>query len=199
MTRSAPAPKSSSSRGLAIGAGLVVGLVVVAGWWFWPRTSRVTETATIAKSLLDSGGTPDKRAIRQVIQNVDRMPRAELFTLYRAVGEEWRRLRQESIDRYFSATAAEKPQILDAEMARLESLHELMLALNPDADPNGTPWMPRERGRGGRRGRGGNAEPQPQDEAAAKAEADRRAIAERYEEALLAHAKSRGVELPAFR
>jgi hypothetical protein len=133
-----------------------------------------------------------------VVANVDRMPREQLFELWKSVGEEWRRLRQEAINRYFIAPAAEKPQLLDAEIERLAALRELMIALNPNADPDSPPWMPRERGRG-RRGRGGEPNAAPPDEAARKAEADRRAIAQRYEEALAAHAKSRGIPLPTFR
>lgn len=191
--------KSSSTRTIAfVVGGLVAAVIAVASFWFWPRATLVPETAAMAKGLLDAGGKPDKRAIRQVVGNVDRMPRDELFQLWRAVGEEWRRLRQEAIDRYFAAPATEKPQLLDAEIERLEALRELMIALNPQADPDSPPWMPRERGRG-RRGRGNDGNAKPVDEAAAKAEADRRAIAERYEEALAAHAKSRGVNLPTFR
>ena len=51
----------------------------------------------------------------------------------------------------------------------------------------------------GRRGRGNDPNATPPDEAARKAEADRRAIAERYEEALATHAKSRNIQLPTFR
>jgi len=115
-----------------------------------------------------------------------------------AVGEEWRRLRQEAINRYFIAPVTEKPQLLDTEIERLAALRDLMIALNPNADPDEPPWMPRERGRG-RRGRGDDPNATPPDEAARKAEADRRAIAQRYEEALAAHAKARGVALPTFR
>ena len=56
--------------------------------------------------------------------------------------------------------------------------------------------MPRERGPGRR---GDNANDKPVDEAAVKAEADRRAVATRYEEALVVHAKARGIALPTFR
>jgi hypothetical protein len=199
MARPSSAPKPSSTRTVALVMGTVLAAILaVALFWFWPRTALVPETAALAKGLLDAGGTPDKRAIQQLVNNVDRMPRDELFQLWRAVGEEWRRLRQEAIDRYFAAPAAEKPQLLDAEIERLKALRDLMVALNPQADPDSPPWMPRERGRG-RRGRGNDQNAKPPDEAAAKAEADRRAIAERYEEALVAHAKARGVPLPAFR
>jgi hypothetical protein len=198
MPRSAAEPKPSTSRQVLIIAGLLLALLAAAAWWFWPKSTEMPRTAALAKSLLDNGGKPDKQAIRQVVMSVDRMPRDELFQLWRAVGEEWRRLRQEAIDRYFTAPAAEKPQLLDAEIERLKALRELMLALNPEANPNDDPRMPREGGRG-RRGRGNNADGKPADEAARKAEADRRAVVERYEEALTAHAKSRRIALPKFR
>jgi hypothetical protein len=58
--------------------------------------------------------------------------------------------------------------------------------------------MPRERGPG-RRGGGNDPNAKPPDEAARKAAEDRRAVALRYEEALVVHAKARGVALPTFR
>jgi hypothetical protein len=199
MKRRAEEPKSSRSWAALIVVALLIACLTAAGaWWLWPRSSLVPETAAMAKGLLDAGGKPDRQAIRQLVSNVDRMPRDELFQLWRSVGEEWRRLRQEAIDRYFTAPAAEKPQLLDVEIERLTALRELMIALNPQSDPDEPPWMPRERGRG-RRGRGNDPNAKPPDEAARKAEADRRAIAERYEEALAAHAKSRNIPLPTFR
>jgi len=197
MARPAAEPKPSTSRTAAIGAVLFLAvLATVAVWWVWPKSTQVPETVALAKSLLDNGGKPDTQAIRQVVMSVDRMPRDDLVQLRRAVGEEWRRLRQEAIDRYFTAPAAEKPQLLDAEIARLKALRELMLALNPEANPNEPPRIPRE---GGRRGRGKGSDNKPADEAAAKAAADRRAVVERYEEALAMHAKSRRIALPTFR
>lgn len=198
MARATPPPPPSRRTAAIAGGGVLAVLVAVAAWWFWPRATLVPETAEIARGLLDTGGAPDRRAIQQVVNNVDRMPRDDLFRLWRAVGEEWRRLRQDAINRYFIAPAAEKPLLLDAEIERLKALRELMLALNPQADPDSPPWLPREGGRG-RRGRGNDRTAKPADEAAAKAEADRRAIAARYEEALASHAKSRGVALPTFR
>jgi hypothetical protein len=199
MARSAAEPKPSTSRQVAIVAVLLLAVfAAVAVWWFWPKSTQVPETVALAKSLLDNGGKPDSQAIRQVVMSVDRMPRDDLFQLWRAVGEEWRRLRQEAIDRYFTAPAAEKPQLLDAEIERLKALRELMIALNPQGNPDEPPRMPREGGRG-RRGRGNDPNAKPLDEAARKAEANRREVVERYEEALATHAKSRRIALPTFR
>ena len=153
MPRAKSVPESSSRRP-ALVIGLLVALVAaMVAWWFWPTPSRVSETVAIATNLLDAGGKPDRRAIRQLVAEVDRMPRDELRQLWREVGNQWRRLRQEAIDRYFTAPAIEKPQLLDAEIERLEALRELMMALNPQAEPDEPPRMPRERDRG-RRGRG---------------------------------------------
>lgn len=198
MARAKSVPESSSRRPTLV-IGLLVALVAAAvAWWFWPTPSRVSETAAIATNLLDAGGKPDRRAIRQLVAEVDRMPRDELRQLWREVGDQWRRLRQDAIDRYFTAPASEKPQLLDAEIERLEALRELMVALNPQAEPGEPPRMPREQGRG-RRGRGDEAADAPSDGAARQAEAARLAIARRYEEALATHAKARGVRLPTFR
>ncbi len=197
MARSVPEPTPSSNRTVALVIAAVLALLVaVAVFWFWPKATHMPETVAIATGLLDLGGPPDKQTIRQLVANVDRMPRDELGQLWRAVGEDWRRRRQEAIDRYFTASAADKPLLLDAEIKRLVALRALMIALNPQADSDDPPWIPRERGPGRR---GDNANDKPVDEAAAKAEADRRAVATRYEEALVVHAKARGIALPTFR
>lgn len=197
MARSVPEPTPSSNRTVALVIAAVLALLVaVAVFWFWPKATHMPETVAIATGLLDLGGPPDKQTIRQLVANVDRMPRDELGQLWRAVGEDWRRRRQEAIDRYFTASAADKPLLLDAEIKRLVALRALMIALNPEADSDDPPWMPRERGPGRR---GDNANDKPVDEAAVKAEADRRAVATRYEEALVVHAKARGIALPTFR
>ena len=197
MARSVPEPTPSSNRTVALVIAAVLALLVaVAVFWFWPKATHMPETVAIATGLLDLGGPPDKQTIRQLVTNVDRMPRDELGQLWRAVGEDWRRRRQEAIDRYFTASAADKPLLLDAEIKRLVALRALMIALNPQADSDDPPWMPRERGPGRR---GDNANDKPVDEAAVKAEADRRAVATRYEEALVVHAKARGIALPTFR
>ena len=197
MARSVPEPTPSSNRTVALVIAAVLALLVaVAVFWFWPKATHMPETVAIATGLLDLGGPPDKQTIRQLVANVDRMPRDELGQLWRAVGEDWRRRRQEAIDRYFTASAADKPLLLDAEIKRLVALRAVMIALNPEADSDDPPWMPRERGPGRR---GDNANDKPVDEAAVKAEADRRAVATRYEEALVVHAKARGIALPTFR
>ncbi len=197
MARSVPEPRPSSNRTVALVIAAVLALLVaVAVFWFWPKATHMPETVAIATGLLDLGGPPDKQTIRQLVANVDRMPRDELGQLWWAVGEDWRRRRQEAIDRYFTASAADKPLLLDAEIKRLVALRALMIALNPEADSDDPPWMPRERGPGRR---GDNANDKPVDEAAVKAEADRRAVATRYEEALVVHAKARGIALPTFR
>lgn len=198
MARAAAEKEPSLSRTTAIIISLMLALIAVAAWWFWPKSTQVPQTVALATSLLDHGGKPDSQAIRRVVMSVDRMPRDDLFQLWRAVGDEWRRLRQAAIDRYLTASAAEKPELLDAEIERLKALHDLMIALNPQANPDEPPWMPREGGRGRRR-RGNDPNAQPLDEAARKAEADRRAVVERYEEALAAYAKSRNIVLPTFR
>ena len=125
MARSVPEPTPSSNRTVALVIAAVLALLVaVAVFWFWPKATRVPETVAIATGLLDLGGPPAKQTIRQLVANVDRMPRDELGQLWRAVGEDWRRRRQEAIDRYFTASAADKPLLLDAEIKRLVALRE---------------------------------------------------------------------------
>ncbi|MFM7184439.1 MAG: hypothetical protein ACKO4Z_06675 [Planctomycetota bacterium] len=185
-------PSSTHWRGIGVGAMLAV-VVAVGAWWFWPGTPLVPETAALARELLDTGGTADRQALRRVMTNVDRMTRDQITQLWRSVGEEWRRLRQQAVDRYFLAPAVEKPRLLDDEIARLAALRDLTIALHPDANPDQPPRLPQEIPRSPDRAR------EPADPTARRAEADRRAVIKRYEEALAAHAKSRGVRLPQIR
>lgn len=175
-----------------LSVGLFAAVAAPAIWFLWPQENRVSETAELATKLLDKGGTPDKRAIRQLVKNVDQMPRDQLVKVWQAIRREWIEVRQTSMERYFSAPTTEKPELLDAEIARLQALPELMLALNPDADPTKPPRIPKERPR---RKKGDKKV----DKAAEKAEADRLAMNERYDDAVIARAKARGVPLPAFR
>ena len=95
MARPGTQPKSSSNRMVAlVVGGLVATMVAAAAIWFWPKPTLLPETAALARGMFDAGGAPDKQAIRQVVGNVDRMPRDQLTQLWRTVGEEWRRLRQ---------------------------------------------------------------------------------------------------------
>ncbi|MBM4011982.1 MAG: hypothetical protein FJ286_11480 [Planctomycetes bacterium] len=189
---SAALPSSTHWRGIGVGAMLTV-VVAVGAWWFWPGTPLVPETAALARELLDTGGTADRQALRRVMTNVDRMTREQITQLWRSVGEEWRRLRQQAVDRYFLAPAVEKPRLLDDEIARLAALRDLTIALHPDANSDQPPRLPQEILRSPDRAR------EPADPTARRAEADRRAVIKRYEEALAAHAKSRGVRLPQIR
>jgi len=173
---------------IALLAALLVAIAAPAAWFLWPQNNRVAETAAIATKLLDEGGTPDKQAIKQLMHNIDHMPRNQLAKVWQTLVRDWMKVRQESMERYFSVPEDEKPELLDAEIARLQALPELITALNPDADPNKPPRIPRQRRR-----------PKKGDEAAKKAEEQRVAMNEQYEEAILARAKARGVPLPIFR
>lgn len=181
MPRAASQPKPGGRVRVTVACAAAV-LVAIAAWWLRPRGRDVSTTVAVATGLLDAGGRPDPRAIRRLVADVDRMPRDDLAALRLAVGEEWRRRRQESIDRYFTAPAGEKPRLLDDEIERLEALHELLLALNPQADVNEPPRLPREPKAGA---------PEPG--------AATGTVARRYEEALAARARERRVRLPAFR
>jgi hypothetical protein len=162
-------------------------------WLLWPREDKLGAVIQMQKRLLESGGKPSRATIDQLIRTVDRLDRRDIGSAYRAAGAEWTQLKQEAIDAYFQAAAADRPRLLDEHIARMTAYHDLLVALNPGARPDSPAYLPRDRRR-----RDPKAEPD-KPPADAEAEAARRQLAERFDAAVEAHAKSRGQPLPVFR
>jgi hypothetical protein len=176
-------------------AALVLVAALAAGiWLLWPREDKLGAVTAIQKQLLESGGKPSRSSIDQLIRTVDRLDRREIGSAYRAAGEEWKRIRQEAIDAYFQAAAADRPRLLDEHIARMVAYHDLLVAMNPGAQPGAPAMLPRDRRR-----RDPQAKPPAMPPAEAEAEAARRQLAERFDDAVEAYAKSRGQPLPVFR
>ncbi len=192
----APDPRTQAGvRPWLVVAALALVAALAAGiWLLWPREDKLGEVIAIQKQLLESGGRPSRSSIDQLIRTVDRLDRREIGSAYRAAGEEWKRIRQEAIDAYFQAAAADRPRLLDEHITRMVAYHDLLVAMNPGAQPGAPAMLPRDRRR-----RDPQAKPPAKPPAEAEAEAARRQLAERFDEAVEAYSKSRGQPLPVFR
>jgi hypothetical protein len=176
-----------------VAALALLAVMAAAIWLLWPREDKLGAVTELQKQLLEAGGKPSRAAVDQLIRTVDRMDRRDVGAAFRAAGAEWKRLKQEAIDAYFQAAAADRPRLLDDYIARLTAYHELLVAMNPGARPDSPAYLPRDRRR-----RDPKAEPD-KPPADAEAEAARRQLAETFDAAVEARAKSRGQPLPVFR
>ena len=178
---------------LVVAAIALLATLAAAIWLLWPREDKLGAVTELQKQLLEAGGKPSRAAVDQLIRTVDRMDRRDVGAAFRAAGAEWKRLKQEAIDAYFQAAAADRPRLLDDYIARLTAYHELLVAMNPGARPDSPAYLPRDRRR-----RDPKAEPD-KPPADAEAEAARRQLAEKFDAAVEARAKSRGQPLTVFR
>ena len=198
MPRTQPhAPDPGTPAGvrpwLVVAAISLLATLAAAIWLLWPREDKLGAVTELQKQLLEAGRKPSRAAIDQLIRTVDRMDRRDVGAAFRAAGTEWKRLKQESIDAYFQAAAADRPRLLDDYIARLTAYHELLVALNPGARPDSPAYLPRERRRR-------DQPPEPaKPPADVEAEAARRQLAEKFDAAVEARAKARGQPLPVFR
>jgi hypothetical protein len=172
----------------------VVALLLAAGgaWLLWPREDKLAAVLELQRQVLAAGGTPSRADIARVMQTVDRMDRRQVWAAYRTAGEEWKRIKREAIEAYFAAPAPERPALLDEQIERLVAYHDLLQAMNPGARPGSPAYLPRQRRRRG------EAEPE-KTAAELELEKTRRELAKRFDEAVEARAKARGISLPAFR
>jgi hypothetical protein len=181
---------------LVVAAIALLAALAAAIWLLWPREDKLGTVTELQKQLLEAGRKPSRAAIDQLIRTVDRMDRRDVGAAFRAAGAEWKRLKQEAIDAYFQAAAADRPRLLDDYIARLTAYHELLVAMNPGARPDSPAYLPRDRRRR-------DQPPEPPEPAKppadAEAEAARRQLTENFDSAVEARAKARGQPLPVFR
>jgi hypothetical protein len=188
-----PAPAALQPIWIAV-AVVALGLAVGAAWLLWPRENKLAAVSELQQQVLAAGGTPSRADIARVMQTVDRMDRREVWAAYRAAGEKWKGIKREAIEAYFAAPAPERQALLDAQIERLVAYHDLLLAMNPNDRPGSPAFLPRQRRRRG------EPEPEPEKTAAElELEKTRRELSERFDEAIEARAKVRGLTLPAFR
>jgi len=172
----------------AVAAGAL--LACGAAWLLWPREDKLGTVLELQNRVLAAEGGAREGDVDALVRTVDRLDRRQLGQAYGAAGAAWKGIRQEAIDGYFQAAASDRAQLLDAYIDRLTAYHALLLAMNPGAHPGSAAILPRQR-------RPRDA-PEP---TAAEREAEQtaRELAERFDAAVEARAKSRGLSLPAFR
>lgn len=155
--------------------------------WMGSRRDREAELVDRQRAILAATARLQTADIDAFIREADCMTRQEASGVRTALAAEWRRIRQETIVRYFDAPEPDRPALLDDDIARLQNYHRLLAALNPMDKPGG-PVRPPRSARGAAR---------PED--AAEADQNSRALAELYDAARAARARARGITLPTTR
>ncbi|NBT13174.1 MAG: hypothetical protein EBS56_06270 [Planctomycetia bacterium] len=164
----------------------------VGGYWLSRGDDLVDKTLDMERTLLagDAPGRAGKRAVDEIIRNVDRMDPAELKQVQQTLEAEWQRVRAADIEAYFAAKPDERGSILDRSIDRTLMYKELRFAVNPKA------WS-----KDGRRPRKPKSTP-PASQAGGGAtpaeKAAQRQLLERYDDALRQRARERRIELPAW-
>ncbi|MFZ4733403.1 MAG: hypothetical protein ACOYK7_12760 [Pirellulales bacterium] len=186
------APAGRRGRWLLLGlvgfAALVAG---AGGWWLLGRGSGLVEDTRNLQQRVLAGelrGREMTRAVDSIIRNVDQMSRDELKAAREALDTDWRTAYDKGLSAYFDAAEDRRPALLDEAIDRTLAFRQLRFGLNPQASG---PYAGRIR-RGDRRSRDRKAE--KEDESAAA----RRALAERYAEAVRERAKERKIDMPEW-
>ncbi len=191
--RPAPAKQPTGNRTVVAMAMLGLGIVCVLGWlWLGRREGLVDKTLEMERMLLagDASGRAGKRAVDEIIRNVDRMDPAELKQVQQTLEAEWQRARAADIEAYFAAKPDERRSILDRSIDRTLAYKELRFAVNPKASS-----------KEGRRPRKPKTTPpasQAGGGATAAEKAAQRQLLERYDDAIRQRARERRIELPAW-
>ena len=188
----APAKQPGGNRTVVIASVLGVVAVCLLGWlWLGRGEGLVDKTLEMERTLLagDASGRAGKRAVDEIIRNVDRMDPAELKQVQQTLEAEWQRARAADIEAYFAAKPDERRSILDRSIDRTLTYKELRFAVNPRA------WS--KEGRKPRKPRTTSPDSQAAGATAAEKKAQRQLL-ERYDDALRQRARERRIELPAW-
>lgn len=161
--------------------------------WLWLSRGDglVDKTLEIERTLLagEASGRAGKRAVDEIIRNVDRMDQAELKRVQQTLEAEWQQARAADIEAYFTAKPDERQSILDRSIDRALMYKELRFAVNPKA------WS--RDGRKPRKPRTTSPASQASGATAAEKKAQQQLL-ERYDDALRQRARERRIELPAW-
>jgi len=191
--RPADPPPAGGGQLWKWGAAVALVVACLAGWLVLGRGDDLVEqTLDMERTLLagEASGRAGRRALDEIIRNVDRMQPDELREVQRTLHEEWQRTTNEDIEAYFAAKPADKHSILDRSIDRMLVYKELRFAVNPKA------W-----GREARKPRKPRTAPPGVQTSAGATAADKKAqqqLRERYDDALRQRARERRIELPAW-
>jgi hypothetical protein len=189
----AAAKPHGGNRVVIASATMAIVVVCVIGWlWLSRGNGLVEKTLDMERSLLADAapGRAGRRAVDEIIRNVDRMQPEELKQVQQTLEAEWRRARAADIEAYFAAKPDARGSILDRSIDRTLTYKELRFAVNPKA------WS-----KDGRRPRKPKTTPpasQAGGAATAAEKAAQRQLLERYDDALRQRARERRIELPAW-
>lgn len=190
--RSAPPKQAGGNRTTAVAAVIGVAAACLVAWlWLSRGDGLVDKTLEMERTLLagEADGRTGKRAVDEIIRNVDRMDPAELKQVQQTLEAEWQRARAADVEAYFAAKPDERRSILDRSIDRALMYKELRFAVNPKA------WS-----KEGRKPRKPRTTP-PASQAAGATAAEKKAqrqLLERYDDALRQRARERRIELPAW-
>lgn len=190
--RSAPPKPASGTRTKAVATVVVVAAACVMAWlWLSRGEGLVDKTLEMERTLLagEASGRAGKRAVDEIMRNVDRMDAAEVKQVQQTLEAEWQRARAADVEAYFAAKQDERRSILDRSIDRALMYKELRFAVNPKASSKDgrKPRKPRT--------------PAPASQAAGATAAEKKAqrqLLERYDDALRQRARERRIELPAW-
>lgn len=190
-----PSSQRSGFSKMAVLAAVVAATGILGLWYFaWP--SLADSTISMQRDLLESGLGPDatKEQIRAIMKNVDQLDADDSRKVREALFGDLRGMQQKSISRYFETPEAERPAVLDADIARIQLLGKLFDAINPGSmrlptESERQQWEERRKAR--EEGREQPREERRRDDAP---QIDREQ-AEEYMTALRSRAEEQGVDL----
>jgi pyruvate/2-oxoglutarate dehydrogenase complex dihydrolipoamide acyltransferase (E2) component len=166
------------------------------GLWYFALPSLADSTISMQRKLLESGLGPDatKDQIRAIMKNVDQLDADDSRKVREALFGDLRGMQQQSISRYFETPEADRPAVLDADIARMQLLGKLFEAVNPGSmrlptESERQQWEERRKAR--EEGREQPREDRRRDDGP---QIDREQ-AEEYMTALRARAEEQGVDL----
>ena len=173
-------PTGSGAKVALVAIGMIF-VSLLAGGLAWISLGRKPDllgtTASLQRTLLDGkvSGTDGKKAIAAVIRNADQMTKTQLEEARKALDDDWQKSRDEAIDTFFAAPEGDRSRLADLGIDHTIAYRKLRFGLSPQA-----------------RSDDGRKQQPP-------ADADRLKLFNRYAAAILAKAKTRGVDLPEWR
>ena len=198
-----PESKQSSWLGKATAAVGVAAATVFAAWWF-SGPDLAAETIALQRQLLRDGENPEvcRYQLRQIMQNIDRLPSQEIRDVRRELGKAIGKLTKQAAERFVQASSAERPTLLDADLGKLQLVMALFDATNQggmrvrtQADIDRAEAARRRREE---RAKSASRRPVKKPQRPVDKQPKTPTPTQVYAQALLEHAKKKGVDLGRF-